>query len=94
MSDWSQPLHCDMGALPDAGGNWVCNTIWLLDDFTPENGPTRCVPGTHKSGKLPQEAMADPAAPHPDEVKVGVTPLEQAKVAVAEPVDDAHRTPS
>lgn len=70
LSEWTQPLHCDMGALPDADGNWVCNTVWMLDDFTLTNGATRCVPGTHRSGKLPQEVVADPAASHPDEVLV------------------------
>src|SRR5262245_4986522 len=38
---WVQPLHADMGALPDERGYWVCNTVWLLDDFTPENGAIR-----------------------------------------------------
>ncbi len=70
FSDWVQPLHCDTGALPDARGNSVCNIIWMLDDFTEENGPTRCVPGTHVSGKLPQEVLADPMAPHPEEILV------------------------
>lgn len=69
-SDWVQPLHCDTGAVPDALGNSVCNTIWMIDDFTPENGATRCVPGTHRAGQLPQEAGIDPAAPHPDEILV------------------------
>src|SRR5215469_15605168 len=35
--DKPQPLHCDMGALPDEQGAWVCNTVWLLDDFTEQN---------------------------------------------------------
>lgn len=68
FSDWVQPLHSDMGALPDEKGFSVCNTIWLLDDFTAENGATRVVPGSHRWGKLPQDALQDPRAPHPDEV--------------------------
>jgi hypothetical protein len=66
-SDSAQPLHCDMGMLPDARGFSVFNSIWLLDDFMPENGATRYVPGSHRWGKLPQQMLADPAAPHPDE---------------------------
>ena len=67
-SDWVQPLHCDAGAIPDALGYWVCNSVWLLDDFTTENGAIRMVPGSHRWGKLPQEVLADPVAPHPDQV--------------------------
>ena len=37
----SQPLHVDAGAVADEFGYWVCNTIWMLDDFTAENGATR-----------------------------------------------------
>lgn len=62
-----QPLHCDMGLVPDALGNAVFNSIWMLDDFTPENGPTRYVPGSHRSGQIPQAVLADPNAPHPEE---------------------------
>jgi hypothetical protein len=66
----AQPLHADMGAIPDAQGYWVCNTLWMLDDFTPENGSLRAVPGSHRAGRMPQDALADPRAPHPDEVLV------------------------
>jgi ectoine hydroxylase-related dioxygenase (phytanoyl-CoA dioxygenase family) len=67
-SDWVQPLHCDAGALPDAMGYWVCNSVWLLDDFTTENGAIRMIPGSHRWGRLPQEVLPDPVAPHPDQV--------------------------
>jgi len=68
FSPEGQPLHVDMAAIPDEKGYWVCNSVWMLDDFTPENGPTRMVPGSHKWGRRPQEVLNDPMAPHPDEV--------------------------
>lgn len=67
-TDVGQPLHVDMSAVPDEKGYWVCNTVWLLDDFTIDNGPTRMVPGSHRWGSRPQDVLADPMAPHPDEV--------------------------
>lgn len=63
----AQPLHCDMGLVADAQGYAVFNTVWMLDDFTPDNGPTRFVPGTHRSGQLPRDVLADPDATHPQE---------------------------
>ena len=65
-----QALHADMNALPDGRGAWVCNTVWMLDDFTDDNGAIRAVPGSHRSGRLPQDVLPDPRAPHPDEVLV------------------------
>jgi ectoine hydroxylase-related dioxygenase (phytanoyl-CoA dioxygenase family) len=62
-----QGLHADWGEPVLPGNYQVCNSIWLLDDFTAENGATRVVPGSHRSGKMPHQAMADPTAAHPDE---------------------------
>jgi ectoine hydroxylase-related dioxygenase (phytanoyl-CoA dioxygenase family) len=65
-----QPFHVDMGLLPDAQGYAVCNCVWMLDDFTLENGALRVIPGSHKWGKKPQEELTDPYASHPKEVLV------------------------
>ncbi len=62
-----QGLHADWGRLETPGDYQVCNSIWLLDDFTPENGATRAVPGSHRWPETPGEAMENPADPHPDE---------------------------
>jgi ectoine hydroxylase-related dioxygenase (phytanoyl-CoA dioxygenase family) len=67
FADCGQPLHADSGAVADEQGYWVCNSVWMLDDFTPDNGAIRMVPGSHKWRQLPQDALADPVAPHPDE---------------------------
>ncbi len=69
-SDWVQPLHADAGAVADANGYWVANTVWLLDDFTPFNGALRLIPGSHRYGKLPQAVLDDPSAPHPEELLI------------------------
>ena len=62
-----QKLHADWKEAVSPGNYKVCNSIWLLDDFSKANGATRLVPGTHKSGALPQNAMDDPLLPHAEE---------------------------
>lgn len=63
-----QKLHADYPEAVAPGDYRVCNSIWLLDDFSPRNGATRLVPGTHRAGTLPEDAMTDPWEAHPDEI--------------------------
>ncbi len=74
-----QRLHADWGKAVEPGDFYICNSIWLLVDFTEENGATRVVPGTHLSGELPSkdcpldhthDFSCNPLGAHPDEVKV------------------------
>lgn len=63
-----QPLHTDWRGTPfDKDSYQVCNSIWMLDDFTADNGATRVVPKTHQSGRFPYKEMKDPSQPHPDQ---------------------------
>ncbi len=47
-----------------------CNSIWMLDDFTTENGGTRIVPGSHNRLTFPEDEMDDPKQPHPNEIQL------------------------
>lgn len=64
-----QALHAE-GAPVGLGPYQVCNSIWLLDDFTEDNGATRVVPGSHRRTVSVRDMMPDPADAHPDEVKL------------------------
>jgi ectoine hydroxylase-related dioxygenase (phytanoyl-CoA dioxygenase family) len=66
-SDCAQPLHADSGAVADDRGYWVCNSVWMLDDFTSQNGAIRMVPESHRWRRLPPPEML---APHEGEVLV------------------------
>ena len=65
-----QKLHVDWHEAITAPEFMVCNSIWLLDDFTEENGAMRLVPGSHLRGKTPEQELEDPWAKHPDELLV------------------------
>ena len=66
-----QAVHADWGwGVRDPE---VVNAIWLLDDFTEENGPTRVVPGSHRWRQHPMGSTVggtprDLVAPVPGEV--------------------------
>ena len=65
-----QKLHVDWGNSVVNNNYKVCNSIWLLDEFTQENGSTRIVPKSHKFNLLPDQALEDPFAEHPDEIRI------------------------
>jgi len=65
-----QGLHADWGEPFEPGDYQVCNSIWLIDDFTDDNGPTRVVPGSHRLGQRPGQVMDRTEDRHPDEVKL------------------------
>jgi len=69
-SQGHQGLHVDWHSAVAPGAYQICNSIWMLDDFTEDNGATRIVPGSHRWGRLPQDDMKDPRQPHPDEMLV------------------------
>ncbi|MGO9657843.1 MAG: phytanoyl-CoA dioxygenase family protein [Acidimicrobiales bacterium] len=65
-----QALHVDWRGAVAPGDYQICNSIWMLDDFTEANGATRVVPGSHRWGRVPSEVMEDPRQLHPDQVLV------------------------
>src|SRR5262249_49586029 len=57
--DGEQKIHGDIpGEMLNMAAPVMMNTVWMLDDFTTENGATRIGPGTNKRGfAAPREGM-------------------------------------
>lgn len=62
-----QGLHADWTARAKGEPYRIVTAIWLLDDFTSENGATRVVPGTHRLLTQPPKSLADPASRHQEQ---------------------------
>ncbi|GAW50136.1 putative phytanoyl-CoA dioxygenase [Nocardioides sp. PD653] len=65
-----QDLHADMERSSADEPYSSINTLWLLDDFTADNGATRLVPGSHRRWGAVSEQVEDLQAAHPDEIRV------------------------
>ena len=67
-SDGGYHVDSVLGTMPEPLPSFplVANSLWLLDDFTPENGGTRHVPGIHLQRKKPPPGTTN----HPDEVRL------------------------
>ena len=44
---------------PFPSGSLTGQTVWMLDDFTVENGATACIPGSHKTLRRPELGEAE-----------------------------------
>jgi ectoine hydroxylase-related dioxygenase (phytanoyl-CoA dioxygenase family) len=62
-----QGLHSDWLPRAPSEPYRVATAIWLLDEFTSNNGATRVVPGTHRLCAPVPKAMSAPANRHPDQ---------------------------
>ncbi|MCH2169713.1 phytanoyl-CoA dioxygenase family protein [Myxococcota bacterium] len=58
----AQPLHADDGSyrIPKPHPAYNCIAIWALTDFTPENGGTLVVPGSHLRERGPSRSESVP----------------------------------
>ncbi len=52
------------------GAPEVVNAVWMIDDFTRDNGSTRLVPGSHRFGITPGMKLDNPSEPVNSEIKI------------------------
>ena len=67
-----QGLHPDFEQRR-TGGPWqTLSAMWCITAFTPDNGPLRVIPGSHRVSEPPIDMLAfgSGMGPHPDEVKI------------------------
>ena len=62
----AQELHADVRC--DSADWPLVGFILMIDEFRPDNGATRFVPGSHRWAWLPEHDLADVHADHPQQV--------------------------
>jgi ectoine hydroxylase-related dioxygenase (phytanoyl-CoA dioxygenase family) len=62
-----QGLHADWVPRTPGSPYFVVTTLWMIDDFTPDNGATRIVPGSHLISKPLPKPLAQPLSRHVEE---------------------------
>ncbi len=67
-----QGLHPDFEERRPEGPWQTLSAMWCITAFTPENGPLRVIPGSHRVSQPPIDMLAfgSGMGPHPDEVKI------------------------
>jgi ectoine hydroxylase-related dioxygenase (phytanoyl-CoA dioxygenase family) len=65
-----QGLHADWMPRASVQPYFVLTTIFMLDDFTADNGATRLVPGSHRLVRPIPKRLGQPEARHPSEMIV------------------------
>jgi ectoine hydroxylase-related dioxygenase (phytanoyl-CoA dioxygenase family) len=62
-----QALHTDWPPRAPSEPFYLVTALWLLDDFTPANGATRVLPGSHRALRALPRPMRQPESRHKDQ---------------------------
>jgi len=67
-----QGLHPDFAERRTRGEWQTLSAMWCISAFTPDNGPLRVIPGSHRVSEPPIDMTASGSGmvPHQDEVKI------------------------
>ena len=67
-----QGLHPDFAERRTRGAWQTLSAMWCISAFTPDNGPLRVIPGSHRVSEPPidMSARGSGMVPHPDEGKI------------------------